>query len=501
MTTHKTFSSVFLDIIIRFRSKPFFTSDVLKLASGTAFAQLLGILTTPLLTRLYPPEAFGLAAVFISITGIVSAVMCLRYEQAIMLPETDEEAVNLLAVSIGFAMLVSLLTAFIIWWGKTLLLRALNIDMLAPYLWLMPVAAWLGGVFNALNYWNSRTRQFGRLSVTRMVSSFVTAVATLGAGLIGIATAGAKIGANVGGQALAAIILSGQIWRDDRKLFIRSLHWRDISLVLKRYRKFPLYDTWSTLLNTASWQLPVLLLSSFFSPIVVGHYALGYRILQLPMNFVGTAIAQVFFQRASGAYIQGKLDIVVESAFRRLVMVGLFPVLTLTIIGRDLFSVVFGASWAEAGVYTQILSIWAFFWFISSPLSTVFRVLEKQEFLLKWNLFNLIIRFFSLWIGGVLQNPRLAVFLFSSSGVVVYGYITLAILLQANVPMHQAMRVFRKYLLIFLPAGSILLCLSAIGVSVEIRLLVASLMFACYFLAVTQATALRSFASTLTDRS
>ena len=77
-----------------------FASDVLKLAGGTAFAQALAILASPLITRLYGPEAFGLAALFTSIVGIVGVVACLRYELAIMLPKRDEEAANLLGLSL-----------------------------------------------------------------------------------------------------------------------------------------------------------------------------------------------------------------------------------------------------------------------------------------------------------------------------------------------------------------------------------------------------------------
>jgi hypothetical protein len=41
-----------------------FTTDVLKLVTGTTFAQFIVILASPLLTRLYGPEAFGFLALF-----------------------------------------------------------------------------------------------------------------------------------------------------------------------------------------------------------------------------------------------------------------------------------------------------------------------------------------------------------------------------------------------------------------------------------------------------
>ena len=95
-----------------------FVGDVLKLVSGTAFAQVLSIIAAPFLTRLYGPEAFGLSAIFVGISAIVSAIACLRYELSIMLPETDKEAANLLGGSLGLVVVISLLTCPLMWLGK-----------------------------------------------------------------------------------------------------------------------------------------------------------------------------------------------------------------------------------------------------------------------------------------------------------------------------------------------------------------------------------------------
>ena len=54
-----------------------FTTDVLKLVTGTTFAQFIVILASPLLTRLYGPEAFGFLALFTSITSIIGVIACM----------------------------------------------------------------------------------------------------------------------------------------------------------------------------------------------------------------------------------------------------------------------------------------------------------------------------------------------------------------------------------------------------------------------------------------
>lgn len=445
-----------------------FSGDVLKLVLGSAIAQGLIILVSPILTRLYSPDDFGLYSIFISISGVISAVFCLRYEMAIVLPPEDEEAANLLGVSFFVASLVSLLTVPIIWLGGPFILSILKIPKFGPYLWLIPPITFFGGAtlgHPALNNWNTRTKNFKRLANIQIINASITVGIQLGAGFIGWATGGSLIGGVFIGSLISTSILGWLVWRENGDFFKRNINIKDIILGMKRYRKFPLYDTGSVLMNSISWQLPSFLLPMFFSPAVVGFYALGNRLLRLPMDFIGNAIAQVFFQRSAEANVNGNLAPVVENVFQYLVMLGMFPMLLLSVIGRDLFSVIFGSKWTEAGVYTQILSIWMFVWFISSPLSTLFRVLEKQEKFLALNIAILLTRFASLFIGGWLGNARLAMMLFSISGVLLYGYMGLSIILVSGVSKKKVAHILLKYLALFLPCGVLLLFMKYLPVS------------------------------------
>jgi len=449
---------------------------------GTTFAQILIICATPILTRLYGPEDFGLLALFLSITGIIGVIICLRYELSIMLPESDEEAASLLILSLTIALILSILTIPFIWLGEQSIQNVFNAPQLGPYMWLIPLFVFVSGVFLALNYWNSRTKHFSRLSATRIIRSVAGTGTQIGAGITGYATGGSLIGASLVGQSVSTLILGSQIWKDDKSLFLRNIGSKKMTEGLKRYRKFPLVDSWSALLNTASWQLPAFLLSSFFSPVVVGFYSLGFRLLQLPMSFIGSSISQVFFQRASEAKSEGILAPLVENVFRLLVIVGMFPILTLTIVGSDVFSVIFGKTWTEAGVYAQILSIWAFLWFISSPLGTLYIVMEKQQFGLKLNIANFITRLLSLVFGGLLGDARIALSLFSISGIFVYGYLCLKMMSYSGVELSHVKRIIFSNLSLFLPAGLILIGLKIASVDELIITAMSFLINALYYM-------------------
>jgi O-antigen/teichoic acid export membrane protein len=286
------------------------------------------------------------------------------------------------------------------------------------------VIVFFQGIFLALNYWNSRIKQFGRLSIAQIVSSLTAQSAKLVTGLTGFVSGGVLIGTAVLGSIVSATMLGGQVWRDDKKLFLKHVRWKAIGHGYVRFKKFPIIDTWGGLMNSISWQLPALVLSSLFSVANVGYYALGLAVINGPLGMVSGALSQVFYQKACDEKnMRGNLGQLVEKLMESIIFIGLLPTMVLAMVGEEVFSVIFGERWFEAGRYAQILSPWMFFWFVSSPLSTLFSVYERQGSALSVHLLILITRVISLYIGGLYHNVYLALGLFSATGVVSYGFV------------------------------------------------------------------------------
>jgi lipopolysaccharide exporter len=111
-----------------------FASDVLKIVSGTTIAQIIVMLSSPILTRLYGPEAFGILGIFSSITAIIGVIACLSLNYAILLPKEDEDAVNLLGMSFIVVAIVTSLTLPIVYFGGDLIAGLLGAPELGPSL-------------------------------------------------------------------------------------------------------------------------------------------------------------------------------------------------------------------------------------------------------------------------------------------------------------------------------------------------------------------------------
>lgn len=429
-----------------------FLTNVLKLVGGSAFAQGLGVLVLPILSRLFAPQAFGVAELFTSITIIISVVACLRYELSIMLPESDAEAANLFGVSVVFTIIVSLITGIVFFIFGNNISGLLHSEELEIYLWLVSPAVFFSGLFLALNYWNSRTKHFGRLSLARVASSSVNQATRLFTGFTGFVSAGALIGASILGNCISTAILGTQIWRDHGRLFRANIRWHSMLAGIRRYKKFPLFSSWSILLNSISRQLPAWFLAFYFSPQVVGFFALSRLVLSAPMRLVGNSVAQVFYQRAAEANVKTKdLQDVVEKVYTGLIALGVFPIILLTLVGKELFVVAFGSQWAEAGIYTQVLAIWIFFQFISSPISTLASVFEKQDSLLVFSIVLFLTRVLSLIAGGMFGSVYIALLLFALTGVCCYGFLSFWLMGVAGVSIRRSLNIILKYTMYSMP--------------------------------------------------
>jgi lipopolysaccharide exporter len=458
-----------------------FTTDIITLVKGTTVALLISILASPIITRFYGPDAFGLAALFTSIISILSIVMCLSYEPAIVLPKTDEEAANVFGLCMLIVVSISIATIPIFIVLQEPIIEFLKAPQLGPFIWMVPPTLFLTGTFLALNSWNTRSRQYYRLSIARIISSVSTTGTQLGAGFLGYASGSILIGATILGQFLSTFILGLQIIRDHLFFFRQNISRKGMIAAFHRYSNFPKYQVMGSLINTLSWQIPIFLLSYFFSTTTVGYYSLGMMVVLTPMTLIGASIAQVFFQRAAKEKHEGSLSSIFLETYSLLVKISLFPLLLLAFIGKDLFIFLFGPSWGEAGYYIQILSLFAVALFITSPISSILAISEKQKIGFVLSSISLILRFISIYIGGILGSATLSIILFSLTGMVSYGVTGIFFMHLAGVKTQETLKIIIMNLLVFFPAGLIMALSKILNFSSNLEIILATILLLVYF--------------------
>ncbi|MBD3380148.1 MAG: oligosaccharide flippase family protein, partial [Candidatus Omnitrophica bacterium] len=247
-----------------------FIINVFKLSVGNLYAQIIGVIAVPLLTRIFAPSAFGLYALFTSIVTILGMMACLRYEITIVLPEKEEEAVTLTVLSFCFTVITTLVISLLVFFCGKNIARYLNMPGLSGYLWMLPLAAFVLGAYTVLNFWNTRKKDFGTISLSRVLASTVDIGMKIGLGFLGYATGGILISTTVLGNIASLIFLALVVLVRYGSLFKKYFDPGQLLPALKRYVKFPLLSSGSFLLNSISLQVPVWILAVFFSSEIVG---------------------------------------------------------------------------------------------------------------------------------------------------------------------------------------------------------------------------------------
>jgi len=435
-----------------------FVSNVVTLSSGTIIAQAIGILTAPILTRFFAPEAFGVLGFFTAISGIVGAMACLRYDLAIMLPRQDIKALNLFAGSILSSALISLMCVVLIGIAGQHLLNIFNIIQLKEFIWLMPPMVFAIGTFSAGNYWYSRTKHFRSLAIIRVINSFASNSLKLAMGFAGSVGGGILILATFIGQLISNVTLYIKIWNSDGQLFKNHFEFRKILSLFKRYRRFPQYEIWSGILVDLSLKLPVFTIAYFFPPKQLGYFVFVQTIVRAPFNLIGESISKVFFQKAANIKDNiAELSKWVENVFFFLTSFLMLPALVVSIIGNDIFNLFFGSNWKEAGIYAQILIFSILVEFITAPLGSLFNVLEKQKEALRFNLFLMLLRFAALVIGGLNGNILVTITIYVIADIIARTTKFIYIFRQSSFKIDRALGIVLKSLGF---AAPFLFCLS-----------------------------------------
>lgn len=365
-------------IIQSYFPKTNFGKSILTLAGGTLFAQVFTIAASLVLTRLYTPADYGIFAVFASVLNILIVIGSLRYESAIPLPEEDDEAARLAIVALISLAVISFVVLLACILAPEWLASSLRLEVVLPYLLFIPVGLLGGGLYQILNYWAIRKREFSAISRTKIGQSLTLAGTQIGLALVfKVGPTGLLVGDVVSrftGCGALIVMIKGQF--EGRKLDLKGL-WT----TAKQYYKFPLVVTLSSFCNMAGIQAPLIMLAVLFEPQVAGWFMLSQRIFGLVSNVLTASVSQVYLSEASklANHDLAELKALFRSTALKLAVGGGILATGLAISGPLLFKTVFGESWNTSGIYVMLLAPMMFAQFVVSPLSQNANIMGRHD--------------------------------------------------------------------------------------------------------------------------
>ena len=353
--------------------------------SGVVLAQIVSFILSPVISRLYTPEEFGLLGTFTSIVGIAMFIAGGRYDMAIMLPKSKASSLNIVFLTflVGLAFLIiGSLFILLVSNSSIKLIPTSNLGIWFYFISLSTLLALFNSIFNN---WNTREKQFRFLRNIKILQTALNSSISLLLGFLKVS--GGLIISNICTFFLIVVILIYSFFKSEPKVISKNFSRKLLVLNAKKYKNFPRFDSFSATFNAISNIGIPLLITSFFSVKDAGLYFFANKMVSLPLSFIITSFSGVYYQKASNLYHtdKGELFRFSKNIQKKLIYIVLIPLVLVSVFGPYIFKFVFGEVWEVSGGLIKYFVILLFFRSIYSPISQISNVLGKQKFMLFFN--------------------------------------------------------------------------------------------------------------------
>ena len=434
----------FRKLLDNFRGNTGLRGPILKLLSGSGYASLAGYVGMLVLVRLYPKEAWAINDYVISLVGVLAPVVTLRYEDALMLAEDKRDAAHAFLLACLSTLVFSIILFFLLPLSFELGFMSRAPEAVRSWIWIVPVVLIIHRVSKISELWLIRLEEFDRVPIGQVAQVSTMVVTRIGIGFFSSGPAGLIIGYTIGWVA-NLFAFGSRVVNSISDALGEGFSFDRIKYIAVRYRRFPAYTMPAAMISALGTRLPVLVLAAYFTLETVGEYGMAIKLLFIPLSFIGVAVGQVFFVRATAAFRIGKLSDISATIHNRMVMMVIMPTLLVIAAGPNLFEFLLGQQWRASGEMIQYLAPWIFFTSVASPLTRLFDVMERQRLELITNIAIIAVIATALGVGIYLDDVTSTLILVGVSGALIRIVQMVTVLVMAGVDMLSILYPYTRY--------------------------------------------------------
>lgn len=393
-----------------------FARSVGILASGTLLAQAIGLITTPIVSRLYTPADFGDFALIGAGAALLSSLISLGMRSAIVKAPSEADSRRVLAVTIAIPALIATVV-LVATLAMSPMVRFFDsgLDYIAVCMLVWSIAV-LDNATGALSAYANRGGFNRVLFMNSLLGAAATLIVTVSLGLAGVGALGL-----VAGTLCALLVSSVQMvvrLRPFRHRLVRT----DVSKVFRANRAFITFQYPANIIENLSAQAPRLALSPLFGSTAIGLYAMTDKLLGVPLRLVGAPVGTVYFREASKRSLAGEdlahftLRVVVA-----IMALAYLPLVVTVIWGEPILAWLLGPEWAGAGALASILIVRQLFILLRTSVGMAWVVLDRQPVNLAISVLRLIIEVGALVAGALTTGNVIGAFMwFAAAGTLFY---------------------------------------------------------------------------------
>ncbi|MBC2371796.1 oligosaccharide flippase family protein [Listeria booriae] len=351
--------------------------NFLVLLTGNTLGQLVTLAISPVLTRIYTPDDFGLFSVYTSLLVILLSFSTLCLEKAVPLENVTANVKQLIIMSGLSVILVALIVAIL---GLTpwSLYTIYDVDTTYLNTLLLSLGLVFAGIYQVMSYHLLADQRYKKLSNSKLIQSIGNGMSQFAISPVKVANGFGLIIGDVIGRGLTIIYVSWDFFKNTRCIPIQLPQMMEL---LKKYKNFPLFSTWSTFLNVLSTQLIFLMLIRLYGVEITGYFSLTQKSIGMPVTLIGGAISQIFYSESSRFYENNanKVLYLYLKIIKWSFITGFIIFTSFAFISPFIFSLVFGSQWEFSGELYRSLIFLYIIQFTMLPVSQILYVTGHQK--------------------------------------------------------------------------------------------------------------------------
>ena len=347
------------------------------LLGGSLTGQLVTIAAAFILTRLYSPEAFAHLEMFALVTGVAAVLGAGKFEQALMLPESEAEARVLFSAgqrAVGITILVVFMIAIPTagWVSREY--------GLAEWWWMafaLPILCGWAAHARLLEYWHHRNAAADKVASAQAVGPLASEGVKLA-----LSTPLSTTGL-VWGSAVGMVMRWAMLRRGLAGLVREAWAWHRVKdePVLGQYRDYPTWVLAGSAMNRLAQWLHVLLIGATLGPVLLGMMGLARRVVMQPLSLLATSAAPVLFQTSTGIEDGAPLRRLFGGALVVFAAAAVLVWLSVTMAPDGTMAWLFGDEWHAAMEVVRILTPWFVLNFVTAGLGALFHRVRRPRWI------------------------------------------------------------------------------------------------------------------------
>lgn len=354
-----------------------FIKSTFQLAMGSILAQMITIICSPIVTRLFSVEDMGTYALLLTISSIFGSVINGKYDYAIVSTSEDKDVYPL----IGTSIMVSVLFSILISLGLTVYLffKPTLWNELGLWIYLSILILFVTGIANVLVSYNNRMKEYKLISEVYVLRTTIQNILLVLSGFLSLGAISMMMSQFIG-SLFGIRAQSKSLSKDENATFTSLFSRKKIKEIILKYKRFPIYSVPANLVNNLSYSVLNFFISGLFGLKVLGFYSMTYRILGLPLSLISVNVSKVFFRDAAEEVKEtDSFQNALKKSSYLLLSLAIPMFLVLYFAGPILFKIFFGPEWFVAGEYAKILSPMFSIRLILGALTPAFIVRGKQS--------------------------------------------------------------------------------------------------------------------------